>query len=283
MRPNYSRSLREGDRAALLAMRPQTSEEPQEQPAIPNSENIRLESAKIKDYAHQLGVYYETLLPKNGALQEAFSKTITEAAGIFENAQVDLTKSIRVLEQAAATDEIRLQRIKNHQVIFSTALSELRLLTEVDRLLAAGDFQHLEIQSIEQDHSSILMRANLQGIVLREGVFAHTAVWRFDPTGIRLEVSYFDPKTQKEEAVQARLDFHYLGDEKRAALDLEGYYITQAFKVLGKGYHRSKFFEEGKVIKDQEEFIQLKTARLKDIKQVVAKHYGEKMTAVIPD
>ena len=78
------------------------------------------EQERINLNAGILGDHYETLMPGRG-LREAFSQTLCEVAEAFEQ-----------------------RAIGKDQKLFHCALSELRLLTEVDRLLAQGNKEHLE-------------------------------------------------------------------------------------------------------------------------------------------
>ncbi|KKS44130.1 MAG: hypothetical protein UV05_C0011G0021 [candidate division CPR1 bacterium GW2011_GWA2_42_17] len=214
------------------------------------SNSIKSEQERINLNAQILGDHYETLMPGRG-LREAFSHTLCEVAEAFEKGAVG-----------------------GDQRLFQSALSELRLLTEVDRLLAQGDKEHLESLHGNRVGPTFSLQTTLSGLQFKEGVAATFAEWLFEPTGIRLEVTYYDPETQKEKTIKASMDFHYRGKgenlskAKQAALDLKGNYITPALhKAGGMDYHRSERFTG--VISSDEDFARLREARLQKVKELL--------------
>lgn len=246
-----SRSLRPEQADALEALKASL---PREEAAVgkpldyPADKNTEMERINLN--AGILGDHYETLMPGHG-LREAFNRTLCEVAEAFEK-----------------------RAVGGEQKLFQSALSELRLLTEVDRLLAQGDKEHLESLHGNRVGPTFSIQTTLSGLRFKEGVAATFAEWLFEPTGIRLEVTYYDPETQKEKTIKASMDFHYRGkagnlsETKQAALDLKGNYITPALhKAGGMDYHRSEHFTG--VISSDDDFANLRNARMQKVKELI--------------
>jgi hypothetical protein len=234
---------------------------------------------EIEHNAARIGELYDEFLPERG-LGQAFSTTLTEVA--------------TVLEQRAQEPRSEL---------YFNALSELKLLSEVDRLFIEQDFAHVEVLPfVDQDGQSQVIRAGLEGITIpmrATGTFpegknrgedyeveATFATWRFDPTGIRLEIEYQDPVTKVPRTVQARMDFHYrkhpkFGDHKQAALDLDGGYLKQAIRTsreLGNDYHRYQHLDP--LINSEKDFEDIRSRRLAHAGRVVAASNATKKSSV---
>lgn len=246
-----SGSLKPEQAAALAALKASLAREeaavgkPLDYPRDKSSERER-----IGLNAGILGDHYETLMPGRG-LGDAFNRTLCEVAEAFEKRTVG--------------GDLKL---------FQSGLSELRLLTEVDRLLAQADKEHLESLHGNGVGPTFSVQTTLSGLQFKEGVAATFAEWLFEPTGIRLEVTYYDPETQQERIVRAGMDFHYRGkagnlsETKQAALDLMGNYITPALhKAGGMDYHRSEHFVG--VISCDEDFTKLREARMQKVKESI--------------
>ncbi len=232
-------------------------------------EDITTTAQEVYYNAATIGGLYDTLLPERG-LGQAFGITLTEVADVLEQ---------------------RSQRPQGE--LYFNALSELKLVSEVERLFIEGDFAHVEVLPfVDKDGRSSVVQAGLEGIkasmkatgTFPEGkkrgeeyeVEATFATWRFDPTGIRLAIEYQDPVTGTLRTVQARMDFHYrknpkFGDKKQAALDLDGGYLKKAItssSELDRDYHRHEHLNP--LINSAEEFARIRELRLQHAKSVVA-------------
>lgn len=252
---------------ALLREREQThAAKPLERPCGPESEQarIRLEKVKVWQNAQILGSGYEALLPQRG-LGQAFQETLQEVATRLEK-----------------------KYQKTDSPLFVDALAELRLLTEVDRALLENNFTHFEnlSRSFAKTPEGLVIDAQLKDIYLNPEIEARWARWCLSSTGIRLSVTCFDLKKQKDFEVQARMDFHYRGPEgkkserKQAALDLEGIFLSDAIRTFrgDSDYHRARFLDE--VIKSDTDFATICEGRQRQIQEAINHYWSERKVAL---
>jgi len=212
---------------------------------------IETTEQKTKYNTQTIAEWYERALPGKG-LEEAFQRTYEDT-----------------IEELTAGKKRR-------------ALEELRLLTEVERLILEGDRKHINLFTPERVGSqSIIVRVGLEGISfnlqdgrgrLRSGR-ATAAEIRIDPTGLRLRVDYEDPFTGDRKFARTGTDFHYLrvfhlSPEERGrlgitdpdttiktlSLDIKGRYLTHS----QRDYHHPDHFAELGIT--EENFGQLRTA-----------------------
>lgn len=220
---------------------------------------VKSELDKVSHNAEVLGRIYEQILPDRG-IGAAFGKTLVEVA---EKLQESVQKGV------ASKQEPR------HPRFFRFALNEVRLLSEVDRLLAEGDFERLEVTTNVTVGNTSTIRAKLKNVFLDHSIPALEAVWHFEPQGIRLSVSYRSPSSHQIKELEAHMDFHPRGrkdkwhddSKKQAAIDFNGTHITPALKELGEDYHRSSYLDS--VITSDSDFAVLREGRLKQVREKI--------------
>lgn len=215
------------------------------------------EAERISENVEVLASHYAQFLdPKKGKgpiLQSGFEAVFLEVKA-------------KLMESIEKNEDSRL---------YVAALSELRLLTEVDRMLSVGRFEHLQVVQVASHGTSNIIEANLSGVFLQEDIEAKSATWSFDPTGMRLDVKYWDSVKRQEIEIGARLDFHYLrrgrdlSERKEAAIDLEGKYLSPALKSLGMDRHRQNGSLDEAIENDQD-FLKLSQRRFRGIEEMIA-------------
>lgn len=279
-RPRGHNERSEGDllREKLATrLRIQPEEHPEQAPTEPLSYSETLTSIeeRINHNAKVIGRTYEHQSGVEG-LQYGFTQTFIDVSSGFASQ----------LELARNKDD------PSTVSLYTNALAELELLSAVERVMSEPNFEHIDAQTFMGDIFSKEpeFTANIQGITAtmlagteEQTVRVTHATWNFDPNGIRLSVRYQNEVTGKESYSQISMDFHGRknpkhGDKEQAALDLKGDTLDRAIRDMEiteelseeqrqqyNDYHRYLYIDP--LIKDNETFEKIKTARLKHFRQ----------------
>lgn len=224
---------------------------------------VKTEVERVGYNAEILAAVYEGILPERG-IGQAFRETLVEIAEKLQEA---------VQQETEARAEPR------HPRFFRYALNEVRVLSEVDRLLSEGNSEHLEITTNVTVGDTSTIRARLTNVFLDEKKWipVKETVWHFEPQGIRLSVSYRSPATHRMRELEAHMDFHPRGkkdqwhndSKKQAAIDFNGTHITPALRELKEDYHRSKYLD--RVLTNDEDFRAIREGRLEKAREKIGR------------